>query len=409
VSSNSVNRSRDRSEAPDNGGSGAKPRSANKQPLAVVLLIRSLALGGAQRQLVQLALGLRERGHRVTVGVFYSGGPLVAELEQADVPVIDLGKGGRWNNLGFLLRLRRMIAGSKPDVVYSFVGSANIFAALARPLVRGIKLVWSVRSSDMDLTRYDWAHRLAFAIECKLSPAADLIIANSRAGLEFAAERGFLRQRIAVVPNGIDISRFRPDAALRKAQRVRWGLTDDELAVGMLARLDPMKGYPDFLQAAAQVARGRSDVKFVCIGGGPEEEALKALAGQLGIAERVLFPGPTADPVAALNGLDLFCSASITEGFSNSIAEAMACGLRCVVTDVGDSALLVDGCGLVVPRSSPALLAEGIGRQLETLGDGEFKDGRARIAAEYSIAAMVDRTVALFQGVTGSRRAPITG
>jgi hypothetical protein len=128
---------------------------ANSPSLAVVLLIRSLALGGAQRQLVQLARGLKERGHRVTVGIFYSGGPLVAELEQAEVPVTKLGKGGRWNNLGFLLRLRRMIAALRPDVVYSFVGSANIFAALARPFVPDTKLVWSVRSSDMDLTRYD--------------------------------------------------------------------------------------------------------------------------------------------------------------------------------------------------------------------------------------------------------------
>jgi glycosyltransferase involved in cell wall biosynthesis len=169
-----------------------------------------------------------------------------------------------------------------------------------------------------------------------------------------------------------------------------------------------MKGYPDFLEAAAQVAKRRSDVKFVCIGGGPEEEPLKVLSSQLGIADRVSFPGPTADPVAALNGLDVFCSASITEGFSNSIAEAMACGLRCVVTDVGDSALIVGSYGVVVPRSSPALLADGIVQQLETLGEREFSEGRARIAAEYSIAAMIDRTIALLQGVTGGRPDPVT-
>src|SRR5437763_6227668 len=99
---------------------------ANSPSLAVVLLIRSLAVGGAQRQLVQLAQGLQERGHRVTVGVFYSGGPLVTELQQAGIPVTELGKGGRWNNLRFLLRLRRMIGASRADVVYSFGGSANL-------------------------------------------------------------------------------------------------------------------------------------------------------------------------------------------------------------------------------------------------------------------------------------------
>ena len=116
-------------------------------------------------------------------------------------------------------------------------------------------------------------------------------------------------------------------------------------------------------------------MKFVCIGNGAEEQALKALSIELGIADRVLFPGAAHNTVAALNGLDLFCSASISEGFSNSIAEAMACGLRCVVTDAGNSALIVGDCGRVVPRSSPDAFADGILQQLKTLDDGEFSWG----------------------------------
>jgi glycosyltransferase involved in cell wall biosynthesis len=360
-----------------------------------------LARGGAQRQLVELALGLREQGRRVTVGIFYSDGALVAELRQAEMPVIELHKRGRWDTAGFLRRLRRVIRDARPDVVYSFVGSANIFAAMVRPFISGTKLVWSIRSSDMDLAHYDWGHRLAYWVECRLSRIPDLIISNSHAGMKRAAAQGFPRQRIAVVPNGIDTTRFRPNPMLRQSQRGNWGVADDEVAVGTLARLDPMKGYPDFLEAAAQVARRRSDVRFICVGAGPEEHALKTLSVELGIADRVLFPGPTDDPVSALNGLDVFCSASITEGFSNAIAEAMACELRCVVTDVGDSALIVGHCGALVPRSNPAMLADAISQQLEALGEGEFKPGRDRIVEEFSIAAMVDRTVALFEQVVG--------
>lgn len=376
---------------------------ARTQPklVSVFLLIRSLVLGGAQRQLVELARGLRQRGHQVTVATFYSGGPLAGDLEQAGISVVDLQKGGRWDTLGFLQRLRRAIRDARPDLVYSFVGGANIFAAAVRPFIPGTKLVWSILSSDMDLTQYDWAHRFGDTLERRLARFADLIISNSQAGLEFAAERGFPRERIAVVPNGIDVQRFRPDASMRQSQRVEWDLEDQEIAVGMLARLDAMKGYPDFLEAAAQVAKFRRDVKFICIGDGAEEQGLKALADELGIADRVLFPGPTHDPVAALNGLDVFCSASITEGFSNSIAEAMACGLRCVVTDAGDSAIIVDGCGLVVSRSRPDLLADAILEQMGSLGAGEVSEGRARIVEEFPIAAMVDRTVALFEQVVG--------
>ncbi len=339
----------------------------------------------------------------MSVGVFYSPAPLEAELSQAGVAVRDLRKIGRWDNLGFLRRLRAAIQNANPDVVYSFLGGANIFAAAVRPFIPRTKLVWSIRSADMDLTRYDWAHRFAFAIERQLSRAADLIIANSRAGLEYAAARGFPRERIAVVPNGINVARFRPDASLRQSQRAEWGFDENEVAIGMLAQLDAMKGYPDFLRAAAQVAKRRSDVKFICIGDGAEQQSLKSLAADLGIADRVVFPGSAHDPVAALNGLDLFCSASITEGFSNSIAEAMACGLPCVVTDVGNSALIVGRFGSVVPRSRPDLLAEAIDEQLET----QSKDGsnlrRARIVDEFPISKMVDRTVALLQQVTGGR------
>ena len=179
--------------------------------------------------------------------VFYSPEPLELELGQAGIPVVDLQKGGRWENLSFMLRLRRAIRDASPDVVYSFVGGANVFAAAVRPFIPATKLVWSIRSSDMDLTRYDWAHRFGSAIERRLSRVPDLIISNSQAGLEFAATHDFPRERIVVVPNGIYVERFRPDASLRRSQRAEWGLASNEVAVGMLARLDAMKGYPDFL------------------------------------------------------------------------------------------------------------------------------------------------------------------
>jgi glycosyltransferase involved in cell wall biosynthesis len=301
-----------------------------------------------------------------------------------------------------LRRLRRAVRDADPHVLYSFASGANVFAAAVSPFVSGTRLVWSIRASDVNLTGYDWAHRVGYAIERRLSRTPDLIISNSRAGLEFAVGRGFPRERIAVVPNGIDVERFRPDASLRQRQRSDWGLTEETVAVGMLARLDPMKGYPDFLTAAAQVARRRGQVTFICLGEGTEEQALKMLAAELGIADRVLFPGAAHDPVAALNGLDLFCSASITEGFSNSIAEAMACGVACVVTDVGDSALIVGECGSVVPRSRPDLLADAIFEELETRGDRGAHLRRARIVEEFPISAMVERTVALLQRVTAA-------
>jgi glycosyltransferase involved in cell wall biosynthesis len=367
--------------------------------LSVFLLIRSLNVGGSERQLVHLAVGLHRRGHRVTVGVFYGGGLLEAELERSGVPVVDLAKRGRWDMLGFLARTRRAIASARPDVVYSFLGSANLIAAAVRTSARVRRLVWSIRSSDVDLSKYDRTQRLIYRLECRLSRIPDLIISNSRSGLEFAVAQGFARARIEVVPNGIDTDRFRHDPALRARKRAEWGIGDSDVAVGVLSRLDPMKGYETFLRAAAMLADRRPRMIFLCIGDGPDEVMLKRLTVDLGLADRVLLTGLATDPVAALNALDVCCSPSFTEGFSNAIAEAMACGIACVVTEVGDSALIVGDTGRIVPRSDPDALAAALVDQVAALSAALSEQARARIVDNFSIDNMVDRTLALLTKV----------
>lgn len=376
------------------------------RPASVFLLIRSLAFGGAQRQLVHLARGLQQRGHSVAVGVFYLPGPLMSDLEQAGVAIIDLGKSGRWDMIGFARRLRRAIADARPDVLYCFGDDANIVTGLLHRFLGGTKLVWSVRASDMDLSHYSWAHRLGYKLERSLSRSADLIISNSKAGSRFAVSNGFPAASIEVVPNGIDTECFRPDILLRRSQRLEWGLSDAEIAVGMLARLDPMKGHSDFLEAASKLASRRKELRFVCIGDGGERDRLKAMTASLGLSDCVLFPGSTIDPAKALNGLDIFCSASVWgEGFSNSVGEAMACGLRCVVTDVGDSAAIVGDEGIVVPPADPDALARAILAEADMLGT-EFIDGRERIIENFSITRMVERTRVLLEAVVGTELLP---
>lgn len=366
------------------------------RPLSVFLLVRSLESGGAERQLVELARSLQERGHGVTIATFYRRGPLIADVERAGIPLVDLEKSGRWEILKFLVRARGALRLAHADVLYSFLGGANILAAAMRSATPRTKLVWSVRSSDVDLSRYDWLHRLSFRIERLLSGTPDLIIANSHAGRDHAVANGFPLHRIEVVPNGIDTQRFRPNPALRRKQRLAWGLADHQIAVGVLARLDPMKGQEAFLQAAAQVAKLRHDLRFFCVGSGPEESRLKRLASGLGIQKEVQFTGAAHDPVASLNGFDICCSPSLSEGFSNAIAEAMSCGVPCVVTDVGDSAKIVGDLGIVVPPSDPDALANAILKAVTGLSQAQKKRARERIVSNFSVAAMVEGTILLF-------------
>jgi glycosyltransferase involved in cell wall biosynthesis len=261
-------------------------------------------------------------------------------------------------------------------------------------------LVWSIRNSEFDRSVDHWLARVAFAIEEALSQSPAAIIANSFAGRDFAIRRGFPQDRIKVVQNGIDTQRFRPDSVLRRKQRRDLGLADDEIVVGVLGRLNSTKDYPTFLRAAAVVSEAISTSRFLCVGGGPELERLQRLAAELGIADRVTFTGDL-DAASALNSFDIACSPSITEGFSNAIAEAMSCGLPCVVTDVGDSAAIVGDAGRVVPAGSPDALATAILETAAALDRHDPARARARIVGNFSTGAMADQTLAAFREVSG--------
>lgn len=377
----------------------------------VLFLIRSLARGGAERQLVALAKALRRSGWDVSVACFYSGGAFQRELVLADVPVIDLRKRGRWDVAGFLWRLRRTFRERNPDIVHGYLTVGNLLSLLAKLANRRTRVLWGVRSSFIDRTRYDWMSRLTFWLTCRLARLADGIIVNSWAGAAHHAALGYPRTRISVVPNGIDTRRFRFDAEGRARVRGEWGIPDDALLVGLVGRLDPMKDHPTFLKAATILATHGSRWRFVCVGGGGESEyarTLRSLAGDPSLAGRLIWAGPRDDMPAVYSAFDLAASTSYGEGFPNTVAEAMACGRPCVVTDVGDSARIVGPCGAVVEARNPAAFAEGLARTARLLASRDAGSGlramaRARIEETFAVEALLRNSEAAFRAVCDTR------
>ena len=162
------------------------------------------------------------------------------------------------------------------------------------------------------------------------------------------------------------------------------------MLVGRIGRIDPQKDYPTILRAAAIVALERDDVRFVVVGNDRfgHEADLQALTANLGIADRLIWAGERTDMPALYAALDLCVSSSAWgEGTPNVLAEAMACGVPCVTTDAGDSALVVGNLGTVVPRRDPAAMADAIVRRLAS--DCDPATLRAHIADRYSIADLV--------------------
>jgi len=369
----------------------------------LVIIARKLDRGGAERQLVTLASRLRARGRDVHVLLFYEGGAFDGDLAAAGVPIYHLNKRGRWDAVGFLARFRGALAELSPTVVYSFLDFPNILSVVFRGAAGRPRLVWSVRAADMEMRHYDWVSRILPVLEARLSGAADAIVANSHAGAAWARRRGFPVDRLSVIENGIATDLFHPDPDARKRVRDEWKVGDDETLIGLVGRLDPMKDHPNFLRACAELASTRTRLRFVCVGAGSDayRGELAALSERLGLAPKLIWGGGRRDMPAVTAALDLACSASsFGEGFSNTVGEAMACGVPCAVTDVGDSARIVGDLGETAPPRDPSGLARAITRLLERMAAEPSLSARARdrIVRRFSVETMVDGSEAVLFG-----------
>jgi len=358
--------------------------------MRILFLTRSLDIGGAERQLVLLANGLHAHGHHVVVATFYSGGPLEKELIEAGVHIRPLYKRGRWDIAGFLRRLIRAVREEQPEIVNSYL--TNLVTTVLRPFAPDIKIVWSIRCSFMDFDRYDWLHRLTDIATCWLSGFSDLVIANSYAGRKEYIAKGYPANKIQVISNGIDTSSFYPNEDSRKRLRREWFIRDDHELIGLVGRLDPMKDHPTFLRAAALLRCHHPTARFICVGSGPVDyqRFLCNLANELGLSNHITWLDARTDMPDVYNALDLLVSSSYGEGFSNVLGEAMACGVPCVATNVGDSGFVIGQWGeLVIPKAPEALTA-GMQRALERkLPRIEI---RQRIIDHFSLNALVAKT-----------------
>jgi glycosyltransferase involved in cell wall biosynthesis len=374
------------------------PKQTGKtRRVRLVFLVRVLGIGGAERQLVTLAKALAPQLFEVTVVCLYKGGVFEQELTDSGVRLISLDKKGRWEMFGFLYRLARQLRRLEPDILHPYLTAQNLMAMLMKPILPSTRIVWGVRASNMDAGHRRWLEHRLLRMEAVLSRFTNLIIFNSHAGEAHSLSVGFTCASRVVIPNGTDLSYFSPNFHLGAAIRASWGVANGSMLIGIVGRLDPMKDHTTFLRAAAIFAKSHPDARFVCIGGGPEEYAreLQVMSWKLGLGDKVIFLGAFVDMPAAYNALDISCSSSAYgEGTPNCISEAMACGVPCVVTDVGDSRLVVGETGIVVPPRNPEALAAGwtaIAKRIEQ--SPQIRQlARMRVQLGFGVDALVHKT-----------------
>ncbi len=268
-------------------------------------------------------------------------------------------------------------------------------------------LVWSIHHTN--LTRDDpWHTRLAFRLGVRLSQRPRRIIYAAESSCHVHEKAGYCADRGLVVPNGVDTGHFRPPSPEERQEASRaLGIPLDALVVGRGGRFHPMKDYPTYLEACRILLAGEPRLHCIAWGEGvtPENPAFhSALAGLGTGASRLHLLGPLLDSRLPLWALDVAASSSSGEAMPLIVLEAMACGVPCVVTDVGDSARIVGNTGVVVPPGRPDLLAHGMEGLFAKSPAERERLGRAaqERAAGFSIAACARRYEAVWQEVTGA-------
>jgi glycosyltransferase involved in cell wall biosynthesis len=247
----------------------------------------------------------------------------------------------------------------------------------------------------MDWRSYGLALSLVVKACALLSRSPDVVTANSVAGLKSHLALGYHPRRTQVLANGIDVDHFRPDAAARIAVRSELGIPENAVVLAHVARVDAMKDHGSFLAAMAALP----DVFALLAGAGTES---------LAAAPNLFRLGRRCDVARLFAAADIVVSSSCRgEGFSNVLAEGMACGLPAVATDIGDARLIVGDTGLVVPAQSPETLAAAIrtlAAESASLRADRGRRARERIVEHFSMKRAVQTHVELYESLSASRR-----
>ena len=381
---------------------------ADRHPVRVCHLITSLDVGGAELMLARLVEGMDRDRFASSVISLVEPGPVAARIRAGGVQVMTLGLRRGRPSASAVVRLAAMLRRLRPDVLQTWLYHADLLGLIVGRLTGVRRVVWNVRSSNMRMDRYRILSRLTLDA-CRLASRwPDGIVVNSRAGYDTHRRLGYRARAWFFIPNGIDTERFRPDATARSRVRRELGVPMDVPLVGFVARVDPMKDHDTFLRAAVLLARRRSDVRFLLAGDGTEPGgSIDDLVRRAALGTRLLRLGGRTDVERVTAALDVASAVSRGEGFPNVVAEALACGVPCVVTDVGDAARIVAESGLVVPPEDPRRLAESWHRLLAADPDAlraMGRRGRTRIAGSYPLRRAVQRYETLYASIAPDRR-----
>jgi glycosyltransferase involved in cell wall biosynthesis len=362
--------------------------------IKLAFIITGLGRGGAERMLLKLLSSIDRTRFEPRVFCLTTIADLKPDFESARIKVYTYQLNNPMLAIISLWRFLKDCRQFAPHLIQGWMYHGNIFAWLTHKLCRA-KLLFGIRASLYD---FNFERRLTqwiIRLGGYLSTSSDGIIYVSTVARHQHELIGYSSKHSITIANGFDLEKFKERPDFRVDYRQRLQLLDSHIVIGFLARFHKLKGFNDLLQAFAIVHKKNPQTKLLLAGQQIDDQnlQLQETIAHYKLQQHVLLLGQLTHPERCLPALDLFVSPSLQEGFPNVVGEAMACGIPCVVTDVGDSALAVGKTGIVVPPSNPQALAETIFKLIEhpetlpSLG----QQARQRIKTNFSLPAIVKK------------------
>jgi glycosyltransferase involved in cell wall biosynthesis len=374
--------------------------------LNILHVIIGLRIGGAESMLKRLIESQYDHDiYSHTVISLTAIDSIGEQLQKQGIDVQALGMRTVLDTPRVLWRLVKLIRSGQPDIVQTWMYHADLLGGLAARIAGNRNVIWGIRTTDVATvgSRVTSLVRRLCAWLSHTIPHTIVCAANASRRSHVAM--GYSNARMVVLPNGFDLARLVATPTQRNGLRMQCGFDPSTVVVGYLGRFHRDKDQANFVRAAGLLSENFPHVRFLMVGRDLDEKnsELKDWISATVCADKFVLLGERSDVPVCLAAMDLFCLSSRTEGFPNVVGEAMAMGLPCVTTDVGDAAMLVADSGVVVPRQDSVALAAGLSRLLVMPSEEREELGQRakdRIHKEFSMDRARERFEALYRQMT---------
>lgn len=374
----------------------------------LVLVITNLSTGGAEAVLLDLLRHIDRRKYKPSVVSLIGLGEVGPRIQALGIPVHVLGMSRGVPNPMMLLRLTMLLRRLQPDVVHTWMYHADLLGGLAARLAGCNRVVWGIHHCNLSKNLNKSSTLRVVKVNALLSrwlPAG--MVACSTVAKEVHAAVGYAVDKLHIIPNGFDLSRFCPSDEARISVRAELGLPSDTPLVGLIARFDQQKNHFGFVEAAALAHAKRPDVHFLLAGTNVDRDnaALNGIIAARDLKAHMHLLGRRDDVPRLMAALDVLALSSHGESFGNVLCEAMACGIPCVTTDSGGPAEVVGDTGRVVAVGDMAALAQELVGVLNLPPDQKAElaaRARARVVANYEIGHVTRLHEVLYERLAGN-------